>query len=311
VARELFRAAFKGTELFFRVGAAHEILHVVIDERPPVVLADPQAGVYRISGLQNKEHSVGLFVATESQAAPNHFGGFGIAAGETALTPAKRSRQIEFIGDSHTVGYGNTSQKHECSNDEVWATTDNTQAFGPLTASHFHADYEVIAFSGRGIVRNYNGFAGDTLPSLYPYVLFDKKQEVIDPAWKPQLIVIALGTNDFSTPLNPGEKWKTREELHSDYEAAYLRFLQSLRVKNPAAWIVLWGTDMAGGEIASEEQRVVDRMKALGDNRIAFIPIERLSFTGCHFHPSLADDRTIGDKLVRFVEAHPAIWQGR
>src|SRR5277367_4058602 len=117
-----FEAAFKGTELFFRVGTAHEILHVVVDGQTPLVVRDPQAGVYRISGLGNMKHSIGLFVATESQSAPNYFEGFGITAGETELAPTKRLRQIEFIGDSLTVGYGNTSRKHDCSTDEVWAT---------------------------------------------------------------------------------------------------------------------------------------------------------------------------------------------
>lgn len=306
-----FEAAFKGTEVFFRVGTAHEILHVVVDGRDPLVLRDPQAGVYRISSLQNVKHSIGVFVVTESMSAPNHFEGFGITAKERGLAPAKRLRQIEFIGDSITVGYGNTSPKQECTADDVWATTDNTQAFGPLTASHFHADYQVNAISGRGIVRNYNGFAGDTLPAVYPYILFDKKQEYSDPAWKPQLMVIALGANDFSTQLNAGEKWKSREELRSDYEATFVRFLQSLRARNPAAYIVLWGTGWANSEVLSEEQRVADRMKALGENRIAFVPVEHLSFTGCNFHPSVADDKVIRDKLVQFIDAHPDIWQGR
>src|SRR6185312_14756892 len=108
--------------------------------------------------------------------------------------------QIEFIGDSHTVGYGNTSRTRECTQDDVWKTTDNSQSFGPLIAGHYAADYQINAISGRGIVRNYNGTPGDTLPVAYPYVLFDKKEEYSDPHWKPQIIVISLGTNDFSTP---------------------------------------------------------------------------------------------------------------
>jgi lysophospholipase L1-like esterase len=209
----------------------------------------------------------GYLVVTESQDAPNVFGGFGIPAGERALPLRKPHRQIEFIGDSHTVGYGNTSPKRDCTNDDVWATTDNSQNFGPLTANHYHADYQINAISGRGIVRNYNGFAADTLPIAYPYVLFDKKQQYNDAEWKPQIIVIALGTNHFSMPLNPGEKWKTRDELHSDYETTYLHFLQSLRARNPEAYIIVWATDMANGEIESESQKVVQQMKAQGETQ--------------------------------------------
>jgi lysophospholipase L1-like esterase len=306
-----FDAAFAGTEIYFGVGTNHEILHVIVDEETPLVLVNPSSGLYRVSGLENKSHSVSVLVVTESQDAPNIFKGFGITAGEKALAPPKHSRQIEFIGDSHTVGYGDTSPKRECTVDEVWATTDDSQAFGALTANHYHADYQINAISGRGIVRNYGGGPGDTVPIAYPYLLFDKKQLYTDATWKPQIIVIALGTNDFSTPLNPGERWKTREELHADYEATYVRFLQSLRERNPDAYIILWATDMADGEIESEVQKVVERAKAAGERKIAFIPIDHLPFAGCHFHPSLAGHRTIRDRLVQFIDSNPTIWQGK
>jgi lysophospholipase L1-like esterase len=306
-----FETAFIGRELYFRVGTNHEILHVVVDGQPPLVLVNPEGGVYRLSGLGDGPHSATVLVVTESQQAPNSFGGFGIAAGEKPLTPKRRSRQIEFIGDSHTVGYGNTSPKRECSNDEVWATTDNSQAFGPLTASHYQADYQINAISGRGIVRNDDGTPEDTLPVAYPYLLFDKKQKYADPNWMPQIIVIALGTNDFSTPLNPGEKWKTRDELHSEFEAIYVRFIQSLRARNHDAYIILWATDMFDHEIESEVQKVVEQARAQGEMKLSFVPVDHLLFTGCHLHPSLADDQTIRDKLVQLIDSSPTIWQGK
>ncbi len=304
-----FEADFEGQEVYFQIGTAHEILHIVVDDQAPLVLTKPGAGVYRLSGMQSGPHAIRISVVTESQSGANYFGGFGIIKGEKALAPPKHRRQMEFIGDSHTVGYGNTSPTRDCSQDEVWNTTDTSQAFGPLIASYYEADYQVNAISGRGIVRNYNGSPGDTLPVAYPYVLFDKKQEYYDSTWKPQLLVISLGTNDFSTPLNAGEKWKSRDELHSDYEATYVRFIQSLRARNPNAYIILWATDMAQEEIKSEVQKVVKKLKEQGDNKIAFIPIDHLSFTGCHYHPSVADDRAIRDKLVQFIDSHPEIWR--
>jgi hypothetical protein len=88
-----------------------------------------------------------------------------------------------------------------------------------------------------------------------------------------------------------------------------VRFLQSLRERNPDAYIILWATDMADGEIESEVQKVVERAKAAGERKIAFIPIDHLPFTGCDFHPSLADHRTIRDRLVQFIDSNPTIWQ--
>lgn len=153
------------------------------------------------------------------------------------------------------------------------------------------------------MVRNYNGFKADTLPQAYPYVLFDKKQKYKNPAWKPQVLVIALGTNDFSTPLNPGERWKTRAELHTDYEATYLQFLEGLRAKNPKAYIIVWAADVAKGEVEAEAQKVVQQLKKRGDGHITFLPINGLSFGACNSHPTLADEKVISDKLVHLIDA--------
>lgn len=306
-----FRAAFEGNTVFFRIVKGEEILHIVVDGRSGISLVKPEPGVYEVEDLSRAKHRISVFVATESQAAPNTFGGFAIPAGETGLSVPRRHRQIEFIGDSHTVGYGDLSTRRECTRDQVWSDTDDTSAFGPMTARHFDADYQVNAISGRGVVRNYNGFPADTLPQAYPYVLFNKAQKYEDPSWKPQVVVIALGTNDFSTPLRAGERWETRDALHADFEATYLRFLESLRAHNPRSLFIVWATDMANGEIEAEAQKVVGEMKKQGDRHIDFLPIDGLSFTACDSHPSLADHKVISDDLVRLIDADKQVWLNR
>jgi len=305
-----FEAAFEGSAICFAIGPGDEILHVRIDDQPPVRLVRPAAGFYRLGGISLGRHAVRIEVATESQAAPGNFGGFALPADARALPPPKRSRQIEFIGDSHTVGYGNTSRGRKCTPEEVWTTTDNSAAFGALTARHYEADYQINAISGRGIVRNYGGGPGDPLPIVYPYVLFDKATVFQDQAWRPQIVVIDLGSNDFSTPLNPGERWKSREELHADFEASYGRFVQTIRAKNGGAFFILLTTG-ASDEIQAEVRKVVGQLTAAGEGRIAFIPVDGLSLTGCDWHPSTADDRKISDALVRFIDANPRLWQGK
>ncbi len=297
-----FRAAFEGTTVFFRVVRGDEILHVVVDGKSAGSLVKPESGAYVVEGLGSGRHEISVLVATESHAGPNTFGGFAVPSAEERLAPARRGRQIEFIGDSHTVGYGNLSPARRCSEAEVWADTDDTQAFGAMTAEHYDADYQINAISGRGVVRNFNGFQADTLPQAYPFVLFDKKQRYSDPAWKPQVVVIALGTNDFSTPLNRGERWKTREALHADYERTYAQFLAALRARNPGAYIIVWATNMAGGEIESEAEKVVHERKDSGDSHIAFLPVDGLSFGACNSHPTVTDDQVIADKLEHLID---------
>jgi lysophospholipase L1-like esterase len=306
-----FEAAFNGNGVYFKVGPGETILHVVIDDQPPIPLIKPAAGFYKVDRLANGTHNIRIEVVTESQAAPATFGGFALPMQSTALSTPKRERQIEFIGDSYTVGYGNLSPKRDCTQDEVWATTDNSQAFGPLTARHYDADYQINAISGRGIVRNYDGGRGDPVPVAYPFVRFDKQTVYADKTWRPQIIVIGLGTNDFSTPLHSGEQWRSRDELHADYEANYVRFVKSLRARNPAAFVILMATDAANGEIQSEVMKVVAQLKAAGEDRIAFVPMNGLTMTGCDYHLSTADDRTVSQSLIRFIDANPRLWPVR
>jgi lysophospholipase L1-like esterase len=302
-----FEAKFKGTSVFFKTGPGDVILHVLVDGSSVGDLVKPAPGTYLIDGLTQQTHTVRIDVATESLSAPNSFGGFTLPAVGKALTVAPRKRQIEFIGDSHTVGYGNTSETRDCSQDAVWATTDNSRAFGPKVARQYDADFQINAISGRGVVRNYDGSAGDPLPAAYPFVTLAHAARYDDATWRPQIIVIALGTNDFSTPLKTGEKWNTREELHSDYEANYVKFIESLRARNPKAFIILWATDMAEHEIQQEAGKVASRFQSKGDDRVAFIPVEGLAMTGCHWHPSLADHDAIAGKLTQYIDEHHLI----
>ena len=307
-----FEAAFRGRDVLVRIGEGDVILRISVDAAPATTLVKPRPGVYRIGATTDGDHVVRVDVASESQAAATVFGGFYAAPGARMLAaaPAARRRQIEFIGDSHTVGYGNSATKRDCSEAEVWATTDTSRAMPALLARHYDADYQVNAISGRGVVRNYDGAVGDTVPVAYPFATFDKMTRYADPAWHPRLFVIALGTNDFSTALRPGERWADRTALHADYERHYVAFVKRLLARDPEAHVLLWATDLAGGEIAAEVAKVAARLTADGARNVAFVPVHGLAFDACHAHPSLADDARIANVLSAYVEAHPAIWSG-
>jgi len=302
-----FETGFSGTEADFKVGPGDVILDVVVDGALAAKLTKPAPGLYAVKGVHPGMHSLRVEVVSESQAGPTLFGGF---FGKTGTPVPALQRQIEFIGDSYTVGYGNTSLSRDCTGDQVWLTTDTSQGYAVRTAKRFGADYQVNAISGRGIVRNYGGFAADTLPQTHPFVLFDKAEAFRDPTWRPRLILIGLGANDLSTPLHDGEKWKNREELHSDYEATYLQFLRRLRSRNPSSFFILWSLDNSRGEIESEVSKVAQLWRASGESRVAFVPLHGTAMTGCHWHPSTADDALMARDIGDFIEAHPEIWAG-
>src|SRR5690606_12094651 len=158
------------------------------------------------------------------------------------------------------------------------------------------------------VVRNYDGHAGDTLPAAWPYLLLSHQHPDDDAGWQPQLVVIALGTNDFSTALHEGEPWADRAALREDYVRTYAGFVRQLRARWPRADFVLWATEFFEGEIASHARQVVETLRAEGDPRISFLPVSGLDMQACHWHPSAADHRRLRDALVAHIDALPSPW---
>ena len=283
---------------------------VQIDGTTVATLVTPGQAVQWVDGLRNGRHTVRLVKRNESPWAASEFGGFVAAPGGAILTePKARDRQIEFIGDSLTVGYGNTSASRECTGDQVSRTTNTDVSYGALAARRLGADYQVNAFSGKGMVRNYDGGdAGNDYRTYYDRALLHLPGDVSDPgAWRPQVVVVYLGTNDFSTDLNPGEPWATREDLAAAYRTAYGDFVQKLRTR--------YGSDttivaVGAGAFASDVEQVVQDRAGAGDSRIRywFLDTGALDFLGCHHHYSTSDHRIIADRFETFVDGLALGW---
>ncbi len=303
-------AEFGGPEILVRFDNTTDAFTILIDDEAAAKIVKPGDKLYRLSGLAKGWHHIRIEKNNESQDTTGNFSDMWVGPKEDFRWSVPRPRQIEFIGDSYTVGYGNTSSKQQCTKDEIWATTDTQQAFGPLTAKHYNADYQINAYSGRGIVRNYDGFIGDPLPALYPYALFDDKTEYNDPSWQPQIIMIALGGNDFSTPVHAGEKWATQEDLRADYITSYVTFVKTLRARHPNASFIL--ADYGEPEIISDIAEVIKRLNADSETRVApFSAGSGFELTACDYHLNTADDKRISATLIAYLDAHPELWQGK
>jgi lysophospholipase L1-like esterase len=285
---------FKGTSVRVRFDAPDDFIRLSIDGTERKVFRAPGAVDTMIDGLSPGEHVVRLEKLTETQVGASRFIAFEVAGKPLVARP--RSRAIEFIGDSFTVGYGNSSATTQCTGAEVHDRTDTSQAFGPLAAKALDADYRINAFSGFGIVRNYAGrVAGESLPFLYPRAIPGIASPAADDTdWRPQTIVINLGGNDFSTPLNPGERWADTAALESAYRERYTAFVTDLAARQPQARFILAGTDLFFPQV----EQVAAGLSAKLPGRVSTLRITGLDLRGCHGHPSLADHRLIADLLI-------------
>jgi lysophospholipase L1-like esterase len=303
-----FEAAFIGTEVELKLNDSNNIFNIIVDGQAPIVLTRPGKTTYSINDLTEGKHHIRLEKRTETQFGTGTFEGFFISGNGQAITPEKPERKIEFIGDSAVVGYGIRSPKRECGEEEVFAFTDSQITYAALTAKAFEADYQINALSGFGVVRNYNGaFAENTFLSLYPYALNDKGA-LYQSDWSPNIIVIGLGGNDFATPLNPDEKWKTREALQDDYVNNYKDFILSFRTKHPNAHFILLSYAVVGDELGSQVTRVIKELKQKGIGDIGLVTIKPVELAACHWHPSESDHKKSAEILTNYIKANPELW---
>lgn len=303
-----FEGRFRGTGVGVVLDDPAADYDVQVDGVTVRTLVTPAAGTHWVTGLADGRHTVRLVKRSESPWATSSFGGFVAARGGAILSrPAARHRQIEFIGDSYTAGYGNRSTTRDCTGDDVDRTTDADQGFAAIAARRLGADYQINAFSGRGMVRNYNGGdPGTDYRTYYDRALLAVEGDVWHRprSWRPQLIVIGLGINDFSTAINPGEPW-TPESLLAAYREAYHGFLDKLRARyGPGPTIVVSATYMSNTTVYAETaERIVRERVGAGDRRIRYwyYGNEGLDYQGCHWHPSRRDHQLIAGRLLDYL----------
>ncbi len=305
-----FEARFTGTQVSLRFDDSANIFNVIVDGREVMQIDRPGQREISLTLPIDGPHTIRLEKRSETQHATGIFYGF-YAASRVKTAPAPtHARQIEFIGDSLTAGYGNTSAFGDCTAEDIFETTDTQRAFGPLIAKHYDADYRIEAYSGAGLVRNsVNHDPALHVTELYPRAVLDDPAPDTSP-WSPQIVVVNLGGNDFNAALRPGEKWGDLPALVFDYRTSYVAFVKALRARYPKAEILLSTTTDKISFLPATVDQVFADLKADGVTGIDRINWPAMQRTGCDKHPNVRDDATIAKLYVDYIDAHPALWQG-
>jgi hypothetical protein len=118
-----------------------------------------------------------------------------------------KERVIEIVGDSYTCGYGVEAPDRDCP--FVLSEENCNKSYSGILGRYFQADVVRISHSGRGIVRNYgDSDPGRTMPVRYPGVFDAAEGPKWVPDYTPDIVVIYLGTNDFSVGKQPSlDSW--------------------------------------------------------------------------------------------------------
>jgi lysophospholipase L1-like esterase len=295
----IIEAAFDGPTIGFDLQDGYADYDIEIDGRQDSTLVTmPSQTRYIIAqNLADRSHTIRIVRRSEHHWNAAVFGGFVLADGKNLLiAPVKTKRTIEFIGDSYTVGYGNESPAKVCTANQLRSFTNTNQAFGPIITRVFGAQSVVLGWSGKGLVRNYGD---DTKRSAEPYpLIYDKTLGALPGVWdfnrwKPDLVVICLGTNDFSTLPHPDDTM---------FIADYHRFIDRICSNYPPAKILC--VSPGSGPYALIQQVVAAQTTTRGRaGRVFFGELpQTMEYSGCASHPSVNDDRAIAAALIPKIQ---------
>jgi lysophospholipase L1-like esterase len=258
-------------------------------------------------GLAAGNHSIEVMRMRGSPRTPGIFSGFRKGAdGRWLALPPRPTRQIEFIADSSTTGYGDLSTTVDCTDEEVAARSDASQSYAIVAAHDLHADWQLNAMDGIGVVRNWHGIWKGTSYATYAGLTLQSdaasRYKYLD--WHPQVAVVRIGTNDLGSPLVADEPW-TAAQLETAFTDGYRKLLIDLRARvGPNALIIVIQPAPGDNPANQKVAQIVDSLRSAGDQRLYELQFPQLQLTGCDSHPNLSDHRLMGATLVKFIDDH-------
>lgn len=239
----------------------------------------------------------------------------------------EKKMKIEFIGDSITSGEGTIGAKKEEEWISMWFTSLNNYAV--MTAKELNADFRIISQSGWGVLSSWDNNPNGALPKYYEKVCGvvngERNKELGAyedndfESWKPDIIVVNLGTNDSGAFNSPEFKDETtgeifKQRLNEDgsyneddikrFEDAVVSFLYKLRKYNKDSKI-LWVYGMLGIPMMPYIYHAVDTYKKQSkDNKVSITQLTNTTdeTVGARSHPGVLNHRIAAKELVDVIK---------
>lgn len=270
-------------------------INVYIDDLPVrVIRIDPDNKLYQLADdLEDIPHTLTLCKRTEAGFGTIKFTDLTTEKGIFLDPPAPLPHQIMVIGDSITCGYGNEAQ---IPSDCDASRENNALAYSSLTGQFLNAETLIAGASGTGCYQNYGGskegrMSDYFMETLCPYI----DQKAMDP-FNPEVIIINLGTNDWSAPVDP-----------SDFIKRYHELTDFIRSRYPAAemFCIIGPMNLGPSPYLAA---LVKKLKEDGDAHVHFMEFplinRAIDGTGGSGHPSVKKHHEMAVQLSKVISRY-------
>ena len=303
-----FRVAFTGKTLAMRVTDTKSNYYAVWLDAPT---SDTPTHVIQVQGTDTiielitkedtkgskvKEHQVIIQRRTEANCGTTTVKEF-ITDGKFLQAAPLKARQIEFIGDSYTCGYGvDALSRRDKFKDE---TENASRTYASIVARYFDADYFTICHSGRGITRNAgSGVPWEVMTDIYQYTL-DRdslsRWNAAECPFRPAMTVIYLGANDFSSYMAPA---------YSKFAKDYFRLLGYIKANYGEEHPILCVSTKAHDYLFTYVKQIVHTCGLKNVEYLGYFPGQHLDTDedlGAGWHPNYNGQKKLAFSIIPYI----------
>ena len=250
-------------------------------------------------------HHLSVFKATEAANGGVLF--IGTTVKQLPKETVKKTKKIEFIGNSITCGMGNDAKEIPCGTGEWYDQHNAYWAYGPIISRKLNVDFQLSSVSGIGMYRNWNDEHNlePIMPQVYGNLYLNTNtQKPYISNFQPDIISICLGTND----LSDGDGIKPRLPFNEEkYISNYVNFIKMLLDRNLNSQIVLLNSPMVNGDRAVVFEKCLEKVKSHFNADKKHKPILIFKFkpmlpNGCTTHPDIDDHKIMAAQYAPFLK---------
>lgn len=264
-------------------------LDVIVDGKSSVIkLQSSLQTIPLVSNEKSGKHSVQIIHRTETWQGIVTLKQFS-TDGKFLTPPILPQRKILVLGDSVTSGEAIERIATDKKNSSWW---NPRLSYGMLVAKELNAQVHLVSFGGRGLIRSWNNKTDEqNLPDFYQRIIADAAYPA---SWNhteydPNLVIIAIGTNDFSQSIPDNETFIT----------AYANFLSTITSNHKHAQIVLTeGAILSGERKITLIKFIAELTKRVNNSRIHLVTVSHYPGDETDGHPTKQQHAAMAKELT-------------